>query len=419
MAPPPESPPLRIVILSAAFFPRPTGAVYSAIRLACALREKGHQLSFIVDDRGPEWRHGGEYEGFPVRSFVFQQSGKLKKLRGLLKFTLHIWRQRRSFDVFHISGGGYVNLFLACWVRVVTGGKVNLKITSDGWDTPDGATREKWGRLIAHCYRRLDGVVAMTSGQADKCRKWGFPGLLCVIPNGVDTTKYRPVTPEEKRRLRLEIGIPDHAVVLAYLGWLGHGKGTDVLLKTWASLRRTHPELLLLTVGDYLDGTNINGPMAEFLRTHDLSPDLLRSPDWKHVGRVPDAEKYLQASDLFCFPSRREGFGTVQIEAMACGLPCVVNDLPGVSADIFPDETAGFRIANNNVEAYVQALSDLIAHPEKRNSTGRAARDRVVQCFSREVVATRYAAYFTRLMNSAHQPADYGREPQGKHGHST
>jgi glycosyltransferase involved in cell wall biosynthesis len=222
-----------------------------------------------------------------------------------------------------------------------------------------------------------------------------------VIPNGVDTAKYHPVTPDGKHALRMEQGIPDDAVVLIYLGYLGPVKGTDIVFKVWCELHKAYPRLILLLVGDYPRGKALGLPLAEWLRTKGLDPSILKSPQLKLVGPVEDAEKYLQTADVFIFPSRQEGFGTVQIEAMACGLSCVVNDLPGVSADIFPDENVGYRIRNNNMEDYIRVLSDLIAHPEKRECIGRTTRQRAVECFSRHIVAGKYVEYFNQLVGSA------------------
>ena len=391
--------PPRIILLSASFFPFPTGATYAAIRLARSLRERGFEISFVVGDQGPEWRQGSTYEGSPVHSFPLYQSGKLRKLRSLLAFTRYIWKLRREFDVFHISGGGYINIFLGWWVKFLTGRKVSLKISLDGWDTPEGAVREKWGRWVAFAYRRIDGVVAMTSGQAEKCWQWNYRGLLSLIPNGVDITKYRPSPVSEKSKIRAQLGIADQDVLLVYVGWLGYRKGTDVLLKVWERLRARYSNVGLLLLGDYMSNRNLGDSFPDFARKYGITPSILESTKLFQVGHVEDVERYLQTADIFVFPSRQEGFGTVQTEAMACGLPCVVNDLPGVSCDIFPDEKVGFRIYNNDVDDYVRVISDLIAHPEKREQIGHAARCRVKEVFSREIVATQYVNFMERLVS--------------------
>ena len=387
---------MRVLFCIASFFPRPTGATYSAYRLARALRDRGTDVEFLVEDFGPEWRGGGTYDGFRVRSFPLHASGKLGKLRTLLGFTRHLLAQKKNFDLFHVHGGGYINLFLSCWVKLLTGKPTLLKITSDGWDTPDGMAAEKWSSVSLFAYRRLTGVVAMTSGQAEKCRAWKIPAQLTVIPNGVDCQRYKPVTAEEKNALRDQLDIPRDAFLLCFTGWLGHGKGTDILIETWRQLHGRNEKIFLLLVGDYLSARGMGAEGA------DIVP---QSPQVRRVGHVEDAERYMQAADVFVFPSRKEGFGTVQIEAMACGLPCVVNDLPGVSSDIFPDNTCGFRIQDNRVETFVEKIELLKSNPALRETMGRAACKRAREHFSVTSVASRYLAFYDELLAGRNRTA--------------
>jgi L-malate glycosyltransferase len=390
--------PPRVIFFISAFFPEPTGATYSAIRLARALRERGGSVQWIVDDRDGRWNRGGEYEGFPVRSFYFSRRGKWKKIKGLSALTLFLIRRRRTFDIFHIHGGGHMNVLTGRLVQLLfPRKKVMLKCTLDGWDTPDGVARDKYGKMLLWIYRRFDGLVAMTSGQHRKIVEYGCKGVSEVIPNGTDCERYRPDT-AARVAMRQRLGIPDQAPVLIYVGWLGHRKGTDVLFEVWRRLLERFPDLRLLTVGDYRKDRDADAELKTLFEKTGLDANLLSHPQWIRVGHVEDAERYLQAADVFVFPSRQEGFGTVQTEAMACGLPCVVNDLPGISCDIYPDESVGFRVAGNDVEEFVRMVGDLLRHPEKRKQIGDAARQRVDEHFSSDAVAGRYLSFYEDLL---------------------
>ncbi|MFO7871843.1 MAG: glycosyltransferase family 4 protein [Kiritimatiellia bacterium] len=392
---------MTVIFYIESFFPDPTGATYSAIRLAKALRDKGVQSSFIVDDRGEQYRDGGKYQGFDVQSFTLGQPGKFRKLRGLLRFTIHIVKHRKSFDVFHIHGGYYVTLFLCWWVKALTRSKVMLKITSDGWDTPEDACSSRYGCLVSFFYRRLDGVVAMTSGQEQKCRRWGFPNQVATIPNGVDCESFRPVSPADKSRLRKKFNIPQGVPTLCYAGWLGYRKGTDILFRVWNKLLASFGNLHLLLAGDYLGMAESRKEIERFLKKHDLPPELAYSSLLKLATKPGETRQALQSSDIFLFPSRKEGFGTVQIEAMACGLPCVVNDLPGVSSDIFPTESTGYRVTDNNIEQYTRILAEFLKNPKKRQTVGSTARERALKHFSIDLIADKYISFYKQLLSQA------------------
>jgi glycosyltransferase involved in cell wall biosynthesis len=387
----------NILFFIVSFFPRARGATYSAFTLARELRSAGLSIRWIVHDEG-SWRNGGEYDGFPVRSFRVASNGKRGKAAGLIRFTFHIVRSASTFDVFHVHGGGHMNILIAGWVKLLLPRKkVMLKCTMDGWDTPDGVRQLKYGRLLLWIYRNLDGVVAMTSGQHEKLETYRCKGHTAVIPNATDCSRFRPDAAEGKKTRR-ELGIPPDAVVLCYAGAIGHRKGIDVLLATWHRLQQQYGQVYLLTVGDFRLDYDADAEMCSLLEEAGLPPDLLKHPNLRRLGRVDDLERYLQAADLFIFPSRQEGFGTVQTEAMACALPCLVNDLPGVSSDIYPDESVGFRIAGNDVDEFVRIASELIENPEKRENIGAAARRRVIDHFSTESVGRRYADFYEKML---------------------
>ena len=380
--------PMNIIFFIYAFYPKELGATFSAMRLARALRSQGHSIEFIVERQGDDWLHGGTHDGFPVRSFSLSSPGKIRKIVELLRFTRFLFQKRRHFDLIHIHGGTYINIFIGMWVQWVFNKPALLKITSNGWDTPDGVRKQKYGRIGLWLFRRIKGVVSMTSGQLETCIKWKLRGTLRVIPNGVDTNIYRPLGNEERMTVRTRLGMQKDQIVLVFIGHIIERKGIDVLLQTWAALRDTYHEIALLLVGHYYD----DGP--DLIRSHLAKlnrPDLAVSMENIYVvGRTSRAHEYLQAGDIFVFPSLREGFGTVQIEAMACGLPCVVNNLSGINDNIFPDETVGFRIKNNNVVDYMRVIRMLIENTSLRTSVGNAARKAAVSGYSIESVADRY-----------------------------
>jgi L-malate glycosyltransferase len=318
----------------------------------------------------------------------------------LSALALFLIRRRRTFDIFHIHGGGHMNVLIGGWVKLLFPcKKVMLKCTLDEWDTPDGVARDKYGRLLLWIYRHFDGLVAMTSGQHRKIVEYGCKGVSEVIPNGTDCERYQP-DPKSRVEMRQRLGIPDEAPVLIYVGWLGHRKGTDVLFEVWRRLLERFPDLRLLTVGDYRQDRDADAELKTLFEETGLDANLLSHPQWIRVGHVEDAERYLQAADVFVFPSRQEGFGTVQTEAMACGLPCVVNDLPGVSCDIYPDESVGFRVAENDVGEHVRIISSLLEISAKREDIGTEARQRVFDCFSVKSVCRRYLDLYQTLLGS-------------------
>jgi len=116
-----------------------------------------------------------------------------------------------------------------------------------------------------------------------------------------------------------------------------------------------------------------------------------------------DVPGHLRQADLFVFASRGEGFGTVQIEAMASGLPSVATRLPGVNTDIYRDGIDAYLVALDDVDEMVDKIAHLARHPDQREQMGQAARGRAESMVSLESVADQYLQLYGALKSSAGQ----------------
>jgi glycosyltransferase involved in cell wall biosynthesis len=148
----------------------------------------------------------------------------------------------------------------------------------------------------------LKESIVHFAGAADKIR---------LVPNGVDGEVFVPAA--DAREFN-----PDQ---ILYVGFLNHNKGVDVLLKALQVLVRRRPALRLVLVGDALYAAA--GKRRD--RLHQLVADLELAGHVEFAGVKPAAEvaRYMRTSALLVLPSRKETFGSVLIEALACGTPVV------------------------------------------------------------------------------------------------
>src|SRR5438270_2375367 len=149
-----------------------------------------------------------------------------------------------------------------------------------------------------------------------------FPDFsLRVIPNGVDTTVYRPgLSPI--RHLR------DENVNILFVGRLEKRKGLGYLLRGYEFMRQRFDHARLIIVGD----GPLRGQAESFIARH-------RLPDVVMAGYVPDTvlPRYYDSADIFCAPATGgESFGIVLLEAMACRLPVVATEVPGYMSVLEP-----------------------------------------------------------------------------------
>jgi glycosyltransferase involved in cell wall biosynthesis len=162
-----------------------------------------------------------------------------------------------------------------------------------------------------------------------------------VVGNGVDCDRYRPPhDADERDAARAALRIDGRLAVLA-VGGIEPRKGSLTLLDAFATLRRAVPErnpLLVVAGGATLfDYRNEVNRFAERRRQLGLDDSVVRV-----LGPVADSELELlyRAADVLAFPSVKEGFGLVALEALASGLPVVATDIDVLRSFLTDGESA-------------------------------------------------------------------------------
>ncbi|MEO8879370.1 MAG: glycosyltransferase family 4 protein, partial [Gemmatimonadaceae bacterium] len=207
--------------------------------------------------------------------------------------------------------------------------------------------------------KRLRGVIAVSAGlKRELVEQYGLaPSIIHVIPNGVDRAVFHPAeSPEAKRALRRELGLPESAFVAVFMGGDWDRKGLADVIHAVAKL----PGVQLLIVG--------RGNIPAFAQ---IAADEKITDRVSFVGLQAHPERYLAAGDVFVCPSRYETFSMSGLEAAACGLPMIVVRTNGLE-DFVEDGVNGFFV-EPNVESVRAKLAQVVADPTLRCSMSRAA----------------------------------------------
>lgn len=230
------------------------------------------------------------------------------------------------------------------------------------------------GALIVNHLRRFwlgcAAVVAPGSELAQEIRnRLGDRSrpLVRVIPTGIEVSAIRALPAIDPRGLA---GWPDEATVVASLGRLAPEKSVDLLVEAFAEVAATDPATRLLLVG--------GGPSEEALRRRALGEDLSGRVHITGLRPRLEALALIRGADLFAAASRTETQGLVLAEALACGLPVVAVDGPGV-ADSVRDGIDGLVVqgepAGERQSRLAGALRALLDDPTRRAEMADAALD--------------------------------------------
>jgi glycosyltransferase involved in cell wall biosynthesis len=110
-------------------------------------------------------------------------------------------------------------------------------------------------------------------------------------------------------------------------------------------------------------------------------------------------ENYMNASDVFCLPSYREGFGSVIIEAGACGIPSIGSNIYGLSDAIIDKET-GILVTLKSVDELEAAMELLVDDCKLRQKMGEAAFERSTSMFSQDVLTDQLVDLYNNLLHN-------------------
>ena len=208
-------------------------------------------------------------------------------------------------------------------------------------------------------YNHADRIVVTTRAMADNiaARIPGSQNRIRVIPNYVETSLFSPAPSQECR------------YDLVFVGRLEPQKNLDALLE---AVR--HLNVSLALIGD--------GSLTKSLK--ERFADLGDRVQW--IGSLPNHElpKYLRAAKLFVLPSRFEGHPKALIEAMACGLPVIGTEVPGIK-DLLRHGKTGW-LCGTDPHSIRSAIMHLLQNPELQRRLSSNARRYVTSSFSLERV---------------------------------
>ena len=238
--------------------------------------------------------------------------------------------------------------------------------------------------------KRCDLVISPSAGIEVVMRGLGVESPIQVIPNGVE---IEPFSNPKKRLTRAEVGLPDDAVVLMYLGRLSPEKGLNTLLRAVLGVAGAVPGVVLALVGD--------GPDTEALKEQAAQSGL--GDRVKFLGKVDYASvpAYYKLADAFVTASETEVHPLSLIEAMAAGLPALGIISPGV-ADTVVEGVNGL-LSTPDVAAFTAKMMLLVLNTEERKKMAAKASEDARQ-YDIERTAAMVLEHYERLIAQSARP---------------
>lgn len=206
---------------------------------------------------------------------------------------------------------------------------------------------------------------------------------------GVELDRFRP-DPASKHALRLSLGCPDPVFIYLFVGRITREKGVLDLVNAFSRVVEAGVAAELWLVGPDEEGLCTRFSVEVSGCMHSI----------RYFGPTTEPEKFMAASDVLMLPSYREGFGSVIIEAAACGIPAIAYRINGVIDAIVENET-GIFAETGDIRSLSNLMMRMAADEKMRIKLGEAAHLRAVNDFSSAAVTAAWEKFYSETLGDS------------------
>jgi glycosyltransferase involved in cell wall biosynthesis len=243
------------------------------------------------------------------------------------------------------------------------------------------------GILCTNCYAdsasQMDFLIKKKVVRKNKISVLGEGSI-----SGVDIKRFLPDV-KMRNKVRESLSIPKDEIVFLLLCRLTKDKGVLDIAKAFSNLV-IEINCTLLIVGP--DEENLINDIKSIVGNYSISKLVF-------IGFTECHENFLNASDILCLPSYREGFGTVIIDAAAAGIPAIGSDIYGIRDAIVDGETGILHKPGDVIEIY-NAMYKLSTNVFLRQKMGQAAFQRVKKKFTMQKITAAWLNEYNEIIQS-------------------
>lgn len=366
-------------------YPSYGGSGVVATELGKQMAKQGHQIYFIsyelpfrLDQYYENiYFHEVEVPTYPLFKFPPYSLALTNKIIELIA--------EEELDIIHAHYAIPHSLaaHMACEVKKEA--DVKLITTLHGTDITLVGSQSSFENITKFSVGASDGITAVSDSLRQKTiDKFDLPEeKITRIYNFIDTNEYRRQEPEEN----LQLARGDERVII-HISNFRDVKNVPDVIRIFSLINKEVSSKLVL-VGD--------GPNRHSAKK--LVNDLGLEDRVYFLGKQDNIIPLLSVSDLFLLPSKKESFGLVAVEAMACEVPVIASNRGGLP-EVIIDGITGFLSEPGAVEEMARNGIKLLKNSEMYNEFAQNARHRVVTNFSAAEIVEEYQEYYQKLMNN-------------------
>lgn len=208
---------------------------------------------------------------------------------------------------------------------------------------------------------------------------------ILVIPNGIDTERFKPEG--NFANIREEFLINKSDIVIGFIGRIVSVKGLEYLIDALLFLKEEFKNIKLLITGE---GSLLDS-LYEKAKENNVHDSII------FTGKRRDIPDILSCTDIFVMPSIAEGLPNALLEAMAMGKPIVATEVGGIP-EVIKNGHSGILVPARNPEALATAIKDLITNDQLAAKMGQTARNFVLKDYSIVEIAQKWQTLYLSIL---------------------
>lgn len=256
-----------------------------------------------------------------------------------------------------------------------------------GFHFYEGAPKKNW--LIYYpvekwLAKKTDAIITINNEDFERAKTFKLKnnGQVYYVPGvGIDLSQYE-INKNMRKIKRDELCLKDSDKMIISVGELNTNKNNKVILEAIAEIANNNVHYFLCGIGPLEEKLNL------LAKKHGIENQI------HFLGYRNDIKDLLQAADIYVMPSIREGLSRSLMEAMACGVPCVVSDIRG-NSDLINNSVNGFLCSK--VTDYAQSIKTILESPDCAEKFSKISLDAVKRFSLKTVINNLYDIYSKEL----------------------
>ncbi len=302
-------------------------------------------------------------------------------------------RNRKEFDIAHFHGASLPLIFNVLPLKLMRK-KIIAKVAGAKMDIEAGSFKGKYlllGNIFIKILKRVDAFIAISSEIKGDLIKDGFDEQrISEISNFIREEDFYPVKDREGiKSLKDKLGVGSEKKIITFSGRLVQRKRVDVLLNAVAEVLKVRKDVQVIILGQ--------GEVEGTLKS--MASELGIQGHVSFKSFVSNILDYLQITDIFVFPSEKEGMPNSLLEAMACRLPVISTRVGGVM-DVVKDRENGLVVKPGNADELKDAILTLLEDRHLSESIAESAYQTIREGYYIDKVVDRYVSLYRKVLNA-------------------